>query len=637
MSYPASPVSEATTLTEIRTNAHSMAFVSSSSSSATSLLTSDSEVDSGGFLKSSFRAGGPVICSLPASLEPLSRRLREFMLEQGRETRCLHLADQILLRYRLNPSERYFTGRQSIIGKEPQPILTLLIVMRREPVPDSTIWREVAKKIKITLHSILTHLSVEIIDERLLHRGQCFPVESTHPIFPVWLNICEQILQGAYNTREWVALDCWRYGYEDNASNNEVSVIVSVQETAEGSFHTAAQQVKEVLARNSVENVNVLFIKSDICFISDKPEIGPELPDSACTQYVLPGVSIGIRNSSAGLSTLGGIVELKQRSEWHQFALTCFHCVYPPETPETPDRHRSILHRIPGAQASFAKWMWNPILPNDNMAKQLLRIEQPSTFDLKNTIVHLSNRIKSLRDPEYERLHRLKEAIKKGSDDFLTPRQELNYEMDSKIIEHWEDRRAFFEGFLSKNSHKLGHVFCGSGLHHQIVAAGGYRQIMDWALIRVDKERIPTDAHTLAEIGRPFAYGVNEVPNRFSYEPAVDTGLFDKILFKTGRSTKKTSGRYHGLQKCMLHREPDETAPAGYRIVPTFTHSVSILDNQTFCEPGDSGSLIYKESEKVVGMFFAVSQRINTWNFQLISDIFDDIKIVSGASEVRFV
>lgn len=41
--------------------------------------------------------------------------------------------------------------------------------------------------------------------------------------------------------QEWVALDCWRYGYEDNAKDNDVTVIVSLQDFAEGSFLTATQ------------------------------------------------------------------------------------------------------------------------------------------------------------------------------------------------------------------------------------------------------------------------------------------------------------------------------------------------------------------------------------------------------------
>lgn len=47
------------------------------------------------------------------------------MPEPSRETEYLHHAEQVLEEYGLDPFQIYFAGGQSIVGKEPQVILTL--------------------------------------------------------------------------------------------------------------------------------------------------------------------------------------------------------------------------------------------------------------------------------------------------------------------------------------------------------------------------------------------------------------------------------------------------------------------------------------------------------------------------------
>ncbi|KAJ5085283.1 hypothetical protein N7532_010054 [Penicillium argentinense] len=624
-----SPVSDATSLTRNRASAHSMAFISSSSSPPTSLFTSESDVDSRGFLQSSFRAGGPVLCSLPANTVALDHAQRAFLHDM--EIEIYRLSDQILDKYALTPSTQDVTGRLSVVRSESIPIPTLLIIMPRQPSPRSEKWREAARELHARILSQFIDLSIEIIDERLLRPAQCFPVERTHPVYSKWRRICHEILRVS-NLQQWVGISCWRYGYEEQRRDNAVTIIVSVRESADGPFHTAARRIKGVLAIQSVEDVDVLFIKNEDHLCVDEPNIGPELLVEACTQHVRPGLSIGIQNSSAGSSTMGGIVELRfpGQSVWQRFALTCFHCVYPPEG------HRLNLDNIQGARESFRQWEYNPISPGDRMARELLRVEQPSTFDLQNTIMRIKKRINSRRSSEFLELHELAEAIEKGSGGFMIPPDEKAYKSTLRDIRSWEDRRAVFENFLHKESHKLGHVFCGSGIHRQVTVAGGDKRILDWALVQIDTERLPT-GDALVDVNKPFPYSPHDAdPPTFYSRSPVDPMRFKEILFKTGRTTGTTSGVYNELNQCRLFHEWDPNASGGYRIVPTFTHSVGPKDGKNFCEKGDSGALVYEESGNVVGMFFGATERMNVGYFSLISDIFNDIKTITGACEVRF-
>lgn len=95
-----------------------------------------------------------------------------------------------------------------------------------------------------------------------------------------------------------ISFACWRYGYEERRDDNIVTVIVSVFESAEDSFHTAAQRIKGILAQNFIEEVSVLFLKNEVIRNHDQPKVGLELPVDVCNGRVLLGVSIGIRESS---------------------------------------------------------------------------------------------------------------------------------------------------------------------------------------------------------------------------------------------------------------------------------------------------------------------------------------------------
>lgn len=65
------------------------------------------------------------------------------------------------------------------------------------------------------------------------------------------------------------------------------------------------------------------------------------------------------------------------------------------------------------------------------------------------------------------------------------------------------------------------------------------------------------------------------------------------------------------------------------------TWDPAISSNNEFAEPGDSGSLIYTNAGKVVGMLVGGNERLPTWTFSPIEDVFEDIKTVTRAEDVR--
>jgi hypothetical protein len=289
-------------------------------------------VDRDGFLQSRSRAGGPYLCSLPAYSRPVSR-------EYERRTGYRSLLDRIeadtqtiLAEEGISYDFIRITGRQSKVDPEPEPVPTVLVVTEK-------ISSDTAKEIHRAVAPLLPDISVELISVAVLDPPQCFPVAQSDSIFPKWKNICEMILFES-DISEWTALECWRYGTSRDSMENPVTVLVSVLKRSTSRFDTATRRIRGILAQFGESDVDVLFHKDEI-----KRRIeNPVLPESACTLATQPGVSIGIHDSSAGSSTLGGMFQLlAPDNKWYSFGVTCFHCVYAPE------KDRESLNRTPGA------------------------------------------------------------------------------------------------------------------------------------------------------------------------------------------------------------------------------------------------------------------------------------------------
>lgn len=269
------------------------------------------------------------MCSLPAFTRLVSA-------EYDRRTRYHDLTprlradtEAILVEEGISYEFVSITGRQSKVDPEPEPVPTVLVVTERNS-------RRVAKRIHQALAPLVSNICVELIGDALLKPFRCFPVSPSESIFHKWEKICESILSRS-DILEWTALECWRYGTSGDPIQNPVTVVVSVLKSSTSQFYTATQRIRGLLAQQNESDVAILFQKDEI----KRHVENPLIPRQACTLPAQPGVSLGIHSSSAGSSTLGGIVQLRSPdNEWHSFGMTCFHCVYAPEN------HRESLNPI---------------------------------------------------------------------------------------------------------------------------------------------------------------------------------------------------------------------------------------------------------------------------------------------------
>ena len=300
-----SSIGAASTLS--RASAHSMGF--SSSSGATSIFSSQSHADIDGFFESPYRAGGPRLTSLPAARVSVGSEYARGTIIHDQNffntldgtvrhiLRDLNITDQVLF------LDTY--GRISLVRPESRPIPTILVVFRESSGTQSSRWRTAAKRIHARFQSDLRDLSAELIDERLLKRPRCYPLPDSHPIISKWDTLCQTIF-AACDTRSWVGLSCWRWGVEDDPEQNPVTVIVSLKESARGSFTSVARHIRSLLSVARISDVDVILLRNEIRWGVtgngfDRYGLEPE----TCRKTVQPGVSTGIHGFKSGSSTLG--------------------------------------------------------------------------------------------------------------------------------------------------------------------------------------------------------------------------------------------------------------------------------------------------------------------------------------------
>ncbi|KAJ9490549.1 hypothetical protein VN97_g2702 [Penicillium thymicola] len=603
-------------------SAHSMGFCSTSSTS--SPFDGPVVVDRMGFLRSPLRAGGPYLCSLPAYTGTAGSHFDADTVYQ-----IEGYAAQVLDDLQLGYQDIQLVARNSKVDPQPENVTTVLVRMPNRPQPE--LWYRATKEInELLLRHYHRGISVELIETDLFSGIYCSPVESTHSIFPKWRKLAQEIVARCPNNDEWVGLDCFRYGTNPHRSSNPVTVIIRVLKTCESPFVTAARYVHSILAASGEAEVDVLFTKDGTTsFI-----LNPTIPLEATTGPVYPGVSLGIHRSSASCSTLGGFVQLrfKDNEDWDTYALTCFHSVFPPE------RYQGgrYLHS-PDAKRGLERWVQHPLTVHDDpafldIAKRILRIDHPAPRDLKVTIKSLNETIKEVKDDSF---YAAKAEIEKGEDGWLPKSASREYEATLKCIQQFEQDRDKYAKVLKNGAYYLGHVVAGSGMNRTRLDKDRRRVAVDWALIKISGNRIHRQMHGDCIFGnKGFQY--SNAPTNPPYQGGSFPGVCNGLrLYKSGRSTGMTASVHHGLESIELARLRSKKG-AGYHPVITWVNKVATSESSyPFAEEGDSGSWITRADGKVLGILTGGDARQGTTYFCRINDVFDDIKDITGATEVR--
>lgn len=453
------------------------------------------EPEDDGFLSKNFRVGGPYLCPYPAVFLPV-----QTTYPQLESLRIEHLgiytsASQILRDHGISPETIDFNELQSIDRPLPRPVVTLVVTAERKKLDGS--WISAARLIHQLLRDKdLGDISVEITDPRAFRRKTCSPVRPSDDIFAAWESVYEAILK-TVDKHELTALECFRYGRNEDTANNPPTVILSVIQDSQTDWELVREQVVNLLDGMGFSHVAVCIMEDQITRSVDSKGL---LPDTGCQVTAQAGLSIGMEQRSTGTGTLGGFLEIKLpgSDEWQKKGITCFHCVYDGRignsAKETECKSNPVyifdIQLIIFITPGLDHWKWNHVAASDNDAASLLKMWQPSWQDIKMRIAQIDNEL--IDDLETSEFQQMEQDIENG--EFILPFLLREHRAKKTLVDQKKELKANLEDFLGSGKTHLGHVFAGSGMNSVKSSAATDSSerpsIRDWALIDVKSERM---------------------------------------------------------------------------------------------------------------------------------------------------
>ncbi|PGH30393.1 hypothetical protein GX50_06829 [[Emmonsia] crescens] len=571
----------------------------------------DSDETTNGIRVEDFRVGGPYLCALPAMNFTISQQHPASTKWNSQfERDILYLLDRHSVHWKsLNLVDRR-SARYDDSGK------TETVIVSATRTKQDSSWLDACLEIRAFFQSHgLPTLNIEIIDARASREKYTFPVFEDDKIYSKWhdlsTRICERIgMEG------WLSLECFRRGANPDRGNNPPTIILTIPMGSPKTWKIERDRITSLLDAEGLQEVAVEVLRSYI-WRAEVDLTSADLPDHAWEQKAQLGMSIGPHGSDFSGSTFGGFLQLLHPStkQWSTLGVTCYHSI---ELEHGGNDYSELSKET-------KEWREKGMSVNQAKAANIL-IDQPALKD------HLErmNMIKR-REAEWMKSSlrkRIKDAM--TNDEFIIPSDEASYKRTEAAINKSLTIKDKAENFFATGNALLGRVFAGSGYR---TTPNPDRRQLDWALIQVVTPRI----------------GSNNVPPVSSYEDEDGLGVFsgqlmsqplknkiphDSSLYKIGRRTNFTAGRYQALRS--VHLQSWKIDDKGKKIVVvTEEETVAPKKGLRFSAEGDSGSFIFDEETKFVGLLFAGNMDTGVSYFTPSTILFEDIKAMTGALDVR--
>lgn len=285
------------------------------------------DASSGDFMNEDFRVGGPLLAAIPTWTMPVSPTTQELYRLISQSRHVLQQTRTILNRFGVHNPDVDICTRTSMLFPEPVPLATILVLARRSTVDDR--WLRASYQIHaLLLQNNFQNVQVEIADERGLRRPTCYPVDENDKIYPIWDAVSRRIIASS-NLLQWISLECFRYGREDEPSKNPTAVVLSVHPVLPADWTPTRNVIVSILDRFELWHVAV-YIVPDVLFRGVELKGQASVLETDSAEQGKAGVSVGLSFPECSSGTLGGFVEIEHPDGgWKKVAVTCFHVVYP--------------------------------------------------------------------------------------------------------------------------------------------------------------------------------------------------------------------------------------------------------------------------------------------------------------------
>ncbi|OAX81324.1 hypothetical protein ACJ72_04333 [Emergomyces africanus] len=556
----------------------------------------------------SFRVGVPSLVQLGTKYQAVSP---SSPLRQEWDTILKPRVLEILEEYQVDLRSAhlvYILTENSTETISQQPNITTLI--RATAKESEQEWIPVMESLRrYYLSANRPEINIELRDERAFETTQCYPVESSEAVVPIWNNNVERQMILKLRGRDWLTLSLFRRGKPSGPK--PLVVVLTVLKASTHDWVSVREELVQILDFYYLGYVGVEILRGENVFGNANDDDGIPLTDDAFTKGMSMGRSIGPRGSRNNASTFGGFVKLQNlNGDWHTFGLTCF-CSVAPDGCGHP---------------SLRTWQREGITIDDKTND--LEMDSPSLGDAEETAREWRKSIDAKRDSAFRELERRLY----DQNDFVTPGEKAKFMVEKRCIDTRLQIIKKVETYFGQDERRLGKVY----------AASGYRQsnsrAVDWALIEVDESRITGNKLPKAGGDLPPKYVITfpataeNVSGVASIEP-------DMRVFKIGRSTGFTVGRLGGTDSTNLHSwVQDETGTWAEEVESkTYTIFTNKKFNSEFGTRGDSGSFLLDSNGNFAGLYFGGTTDLRGVGFFTgADDLITDIKRVTEAKDVRF-
>ncbi|KAL8795746.1 MAG: hypothetical protein Q9195_001797 [Heterodermia aff. obscurata] len=527
--------------------------------------------------------------------------------------------------------------------------LTLLIGANWRRDSDGQAWLNAANAIKnmlVASSSATRNVKVELLSWQLRTLRTIAIVELHHPLVSRWQNDIKPSLlwlleSTAVLRMAWTCVDVLRMGYlfENNLGGTQSATPVTIAITVDyglirKDWYVVEQSIRDFLEIRGFGDVEVEFQRGDgptgLPFYT--PEIRETEEDSDYIEGEYPvrvpmGADFGpekyFTNEPGGSflagpkATIGGYLEVRRnKGPWTKYAVTNYNCVREAidgfqaslddkgNRIEEPPKPKSLLHKTDRVGLG----------PNHPDRKKMT-FECPTRrthrFSLQWHDQEIQRRETALTIPEAS-----KSAI-----------QQLRLE----IADHRE-RRARKVEFFDQGKQKLGHLFLCSGFKNR--TSNNHR--IDIALIEVNSDRI----------------GDNTLPNKSAWSsgfraPIMGCGTLlqgiascrvpetlRELSYKVGCCTGANTGRFNHIQSEVKFKSVDVMLGLEPSSEFAFVSQKSLTLPWT--EHGDSGSMVWQEPSKWLGVVWGGGQRrLGTDNKSRLSYIIDAQDVIEWIEGIK--
>lgn len=607
-------------------------------------------VQEDGFVNEAFRAGGPQLCTVPVATRSIASAHPSYHFLTINMERLTASVMSILENAGIRSDKTIlFCTRQSIFEKESEPVLTLLIEAHKTAFDDT--WVNASREIHgFFCNENLPELTVEIADNRAFDPDKVFPLHPRDPIYSQWYDVVQSIWTHCY-LEHVNTIGCFRIGKSDNWEQNPPTVLITVNPNTDLEWKTMREDVVLILENHYLPMVAVKIQRDEVLRSSGLIRT-PDMPLDVLQGSALVGQSLGRRGLDDKQGTFGGFIEIQDpyTHEWVCLGISCTHCVLPDDNQVEISKVHGKSKILPffhnthsRAFLEIQNWRANGVLPDDPNA-QFLEVDHPSSKDLQQAIEACDSRVAWIADDEYHMVKAFADAGEPIED------RQPRFNRKKGLIEQCEEEKTTIENFRNSQGHHFGSVFAASGETVWCPSTMTEpRCIMDWALISIPASRagdnqvnptgIPstwiislTDSSQIATFGplpREFMVSQGAKLLNWDHKPLEAR----QMLYKCGRLTGYTSGRYSGVKTVHLRHEL-----VNGEMIPTCTWEHTITNAfQAFSGPGDSGSLVFDVLQGCVGLVYGGNERSNISYFTHVTDLFDHIMHVTGATGVRMM